>query len=271
MLTFVAISYLGIFGGPPPASGAEGFESASFEIGENLEVRRLHDTIWVVTSPRPWSANSVVVRLEDGTVVLADTPPTTAYTNALLDWVGGELEPRSIVAINGHYHMDGSGGNTLLRERDIPVWASRNTAELLSEKGQGVLGELRRSAEGTEDEGMWDDETISEPSMTFDPKETEILRFGNQEVHLIFPGASHSTDLIVIYFPDQELLFGGCGVKAGRTLGYLGDADLDTWPAAIARLKKLPARWVIPGHGSRVDPGLLQHTLDLLEAHDAED
>ena len=109
------------------------------------------------------------------------------------------------------------------------------------------------------------------PSHTFDPSETKILQFGTQEIRLISPGASHSPDLIAMYIPDLELLFGGCGVKAGRTLGYLGDADLESWPAAIARLKELPTRWVIPGHGSRVDPGLLDHTLDLLAAHEETD
>lgn len=251
--------------------GAASAEATSFDIGENLEARQLHDAIWVVTSLRPWRANSLVVRLEDGTVVLADTPPTTAYTEALLDWVERELEPSSVVAINGHYHVDAAGGNALLLERDITVWASQHTGTLLAEKGAGVLAELRRMAEGTEDEGLWDDAVIAAPTDSFDPRETKVLRFGNQEVHLIFPGASHTPDLIVTYFPDLELLFGGCMVKAGKTMGYLGDADLETWPAAISRLQELPARWVIPGHGSRVDPGLLRYTLDLLAAHDSPD
>ena len=68
-------------------------DTTAIEIGDDLEARRLDEGIWVVTSLRPWAANSVVVRLDDGTVVLADTPPTRAYTRNLLAWVEGELDP----------------------------------------------------------------------------------------------------------------------------------------------------------------------------------
>lgn len=263
--------HLGGFDGNSPVGAAEPGEpvAAFFEIGGDLEARQLQESVWIVTSPRPWRANSVVVRLDDGTVVLADTPPTTTYTEALLEWVDRELHPRAIVAINGHYHVDAAGGNRLLRERQIPVWASRHTSELISEQGEGVLEALRRTAAGTDDEGMWDGEVATGPTVTFDPGDGKVLRFGDQEVHLIFPGASHTRDLIVTWFPDLELLFGGCMVKAGSTMGYLGAADLESWPEAIARLQELPARWVVPGHGSRIDPGLLQHTLDLLAVHDS--
>jgi hypothetical protein len=37
------------------------------------------------------------------------------------------------------------------------------------------------------------------------------------------------------------------------------------WPVAIRRLEQYPVNVVVPGHGKRLDPGLIQHTLYLLE------
>ena len=91
------------------------------------------------------------------------------------------------------------------------------------------------------------------------------LPFGSEETYeLLHPGPSHTPDSLAVYFPDRKLLFAGCVVKGGDTLGYLGDADLESWPGVIRELMELDLKMVIPGHGDRVDPGLLQNTLDLL-------
>jgi hypothetical protein len=65
------------------------------------------------------------------------------------------------------------------------------------------------------------------------------------------------------------LLFGGCAVRPAGTssLGNVADADLESWPRAIERVK---TRYggativVVPGHGPPAGPELLDHTLSLL-------
>jgi hypothetical protein len=37
------------------------------------------------------------------------------------------------------------------------------------------------------------------------------------------------------------------------------------WPQAIRKLEQFPVDVIVPGHGERLDVGLIQHTLDLLE------
>jgi hypothetical protein len=60
-------------------------------------------------------------------------------------------------------------------------------------------------------------------------------------------------------------------ILSGDKVGNLADADLDAWPKAVRVLAKLPAMVVIPGHGDRLDPRLLQNTLDVLaRAKDGE-
>ena len=60
------------------------------------------------------------------------------------------------------------------------------------------------------------------------------------------------------------MLFGGCLILAGERVGNRADADLEGWPRAIEALRELEVDYVVPGHGERSDPGLLEHSLGLL-------
>ena len=73
-------------------------------------------------------------------------------------------------------------------------------------------------------------------------------------------------DKVVVYFPARKLLFGSCMVIGMDQLGNTADADLASWPEAIKKLQAFPVDVIVPGHGERLGPDLLQHTLDLLAA-----
>jgi metallo-beta-lactamase class B len=103
------------------------------------------------------------------------------------------------------------------------------------------------------------------PDHTFPIAQGLVLTFGSEQVHVIYPGPSQAPDKVAIYFPSRQILYGGCMVLAGEKPGNIADADLTTWPQAIRALTKLRVSVVIPGHGDRLDPGLLQHTIDVLE------
>jgi glyoxylase-like metal-dependent hydrolase (beta-lactamase superfamily II) len=102
------------------------------------------------------------------------------------------------------------------------------------------------------------------PREIFPEREGLTLRFGAEEVRLIYPGHAHAPDNIVVFFPRRRLLFGGCAVVAMPRMGYLGVADVEAWPSALERMRALRPRIVVPGHGDRTDPALIDHTLELL-------
>jgi len=86
----------------------------------------------------------------------------------------------------------------------------------------------------------------------------------------LFPGPGHTSDNIVIAFPDRDVVFGGCLVKSADAvdLGFTGDADLAAWPDSIRRLaKRYPTMKVVPGHGPVAHGAAgYRRTLDLLTA-----
>ena len=89
-------------------------------------------------------------------------------------------------------------------------------------------------------------------------------------VEVFYPGAAHAPDNIVVWLPAAQILVGGCMVKAAdaKSLGYIGDADLVSWPDALDRVtgRYGPAKIVVPGHGDIADVGLIKHTKALLVA-----
>lgn len=247
-----------------PVPGASLDAADAVQIVAGLSAVRLTEDAWVVTSDAPWSANVLVVRMADGTVVLADTPPNEKWTLALLDWIDRRFTPLAVVAVNSHFHLDAMGGNRVLLERRIPVWGSALTRELVRTKAPGMLAELRRSVAGTDDDGLFDQTELLPPDHTVPDGESKTLEFGAQEVVILDPGPAHAPDNVVVWFPDQRILFGGCMVKSSDSAGYLGDASLDHWPLALDRLQALDATWVVPGHGQRFDPGILSLTKEVV-------
>lgn len=79
-------------------------------------------------------------------------------------------------------------------------------------------------------------------------------------------GATHSPDHISVFFPERGVLYGGCAVRHGDSLGNVREAkDYASWHAAMLRLQSYRPRIVVPGHEAGYDPALLANTVRLLE------
>lgn len=103
------------------------------------------------------------------------------------------------------------------------------------------------------------------PDRIFPIQEGLTLSFGGEGVRVLFPGPSQAPDKVVVHFPARKLLYGSCMILAGDRPGNTTEADLRLWPEAVRKLQHLEVDVVVPGHGERWDPGLIQHTLDLLQ------
>ena len=82
-------------------------------------------------------------------------------------------------------------------------------------------------------------------------------------------GAAHTVDNIVVWIPDEKILFGGCMIKElkANNLGNIVDADIDAWPKTLKTVRSefSMAKIVIPGHGLYGGIELIDHTIDLLK------
>jgi metallo-beta-lactamase class B len=53
-------------------------------------------------------------------------------------------------------------------------------------------------------------------------------------------------------------------ILAGDSVGNTADADMTEWPKSIEKLRQFKIDLLIPGHGNRMDPQLINHTLEVL-------
>jgi hypothetical protein len=238
------------------------------DLAPDLYLRQIGDGAYVIVHIFPWPANSLLVEMDDGTLVLAGSPYTPAAMQTVLAWAGRQFGPRQVVAINTGYHVDNLGGNEALLQAGIPVYGSDLTVSLLRERGE-ILRQVTLKLIGDPGSPFYQAHAglkFLPPDHVFPVRDGLRLTFGSDEVQVFYPGPSQAPDKVVVYFPGRRLLFGSCMILGGDKPGNTADADLTQWPVSVRKLTQFPADVVVPGHGDRLDPGLIQHTLDVLAA-----
>lgn len=240
-------------------------------LAPGLALHRIGDGAYVVAHRFPFLCNSLLVEMADGTLVLAGTPCTPEATRRVLEWTRERWGERRVVAINNGYHVDNLGGNRALLDAGVPVYGCDLTVRLLEERAettrQVVLGFIadKDSPEYRTHATM----PFCAPDHVFPAAEGLTLLFGGEEVRAIHPGPTQAPDKLLVYFPARRLLYGGCAVLAGSRAGNTAEADIRHWAEAIRGLESLPLDVVVPAHGERLDPGLLRHTVEVLERHES--
>jgi metallo-beta-lactamase class B len=236
------------------------------DLSNELYLRQIGDGAFVITNTYPWSANSLLVEMSDGTIVFAGMPYTPETTHLLLEWVKKRFGGSRMIAIDTGYHVDNMGGNQAFLDAGIPVYGSDMTANLILERGEqnrqtmlAAIGDPQSPAYQAEMKMKY-----LPPDHIFPIGQGLTLTFGGEKVQVIYPGPSQAPDKVAVYFRDRKLLFGSCMIVGLDKLGNTADADMKNWPTAIRKLQQYSVDVVVPGHGDRLDPGLIQHTLDLI-------
>ena len=220
-----------------------------------LKVTPLNDNILVHTTYGVYQNNSVpsnglIIKTNDGIVLVDsgwDSDGNTDNTRQLLQWVADNLRQPVRLCIVTHAHEDRVGGIAELRKAGVRVISTPLTAQKSVKLGYEAP------------------EAILPNDTTF--------TIGQEPIRCYFPGEGHTSDNIVVWLPNQQILHGGCFVKsvAAFGMGNIADANLKEWANSIRRVKSQfgTAKIVVPGHEEWSDPKSLDHTLRLLEKHAA--
>lgn len=227
-------------------SGLLHSQSAKINISPDLNLKPLTERLWIHTStidiPKwgPVPANGLAHIIDDH-LLIVDTPWNGRQTADLVSWFKRNYIISDVSVIICHYHQDNLGGLEWIQQMDYNSYSIERTREICREKGLPV------------------------PEIPV--AENGILSFNQSIVEVFFPGPGHTDDSIAVYFPEEQVLYGGCSVKAlsNKTLGNTADADLVNWPESLQRLKRVfsEARIVVPGHGREGSLDLIDHSINL--------
>jgi glyoxylase-like metal-dependent hydrolase (beta-lactamase superfamily II) len=216
-------------------------------IRDDLEVERLADGVWLHTSYEELEdygrvpANGLVV-VSNGEAAFVDTPWTDDQTRALAGWVEERLQARLTTVIPTHSHADCMGGLAAAHDLGARSFSGARTAEIARRDGLPL------------------------PQETFEGDRD--ITVGSRVLEARFVGPGHTVDTIVVWLPDDKILFGGDLVRSAsaRSLGFTQEADRERWPDSLTALQRAygEAIVIVPGHGRPGGWELLSHTRELL-------
>jgi metallo-beta-lactamase class B len=210
-------------------------------------ISQLQANFYIVTTfkpidGKPFPSNSMYV-VTDGGVLLIDTPWNENEVLPLLDSIWKRHGQKVVLCVVTHAHADKTAGLDILKKIGIPTYSSLQTHAFALEK--------------------------SEKQAAFCFLKDTTFQIGHLILQTYYPGEGHTKDNLVIWFPAQKVLYGGCLVKSveANSLGNIADANLDAWPVTIKNLaRKFPdAAYIIPGHQDWHSTDALTHTLKLLK------
>lgn len=178
----------------------------------------------------------------DNEAIIFDTPTNDKNSEELINWIKETLKCKINAIIPGHFHEDCVGGLKAFDKNNIPSYANYKTIELAKENNVNV------------------------PKNSF--KDSLTIKVGDEIVTAKFFGEGHTKDIIVGYFPSENVMFGGCLIKEiNASKGYLGDANVAAWSSTVEKVKnEYPnVKIVVPGHGEYGDKKLLDYTINLFK------
>ncbi|GLU56402.1 beta-lactamase [Dyadobacter frigoris] len=183
--------------------------------------------------------NGLIVRDKNETIIF-DTPINDKISEELIKWIKETLHCKINAVVPTHFHDDSAGGLKAFDDHGIPSYAYFKTIELTKENNFVV------------------------PKNSF--ADSLVLKVGDQQTITKFFGEGHTRDNVVGYFPAEDILFGGCLIRAANAgKGYVDDANVADWSGTVEKVKKRypNVKIVVPGHGDYGNTELLDHTINL--------
>ena len=218
----------------------------SFGGKTQLDFTKISDSSYIFTTYQTYKGARIsshgLLKATSKGVVMIDTPWDTTQFQPLLDSVKLKFNQSVVFVLSTHWHEDRTAGLDYYKKKGIATYSTYATKNLCKEHH------------------------FPEAQFTFEGD--TIFHIGNTVFETFYPGAGHSSDNIVVYFPADRLLVGGCFVKSTEAtdLGNLSDANIGMWRVSAKTLiKKYPkVKTVIPGH-QKIATGKksLKHTLSL--------
>ncbi|HWJ26592.1 MAG TPA: BlaB/IND/MUS family subclass B1 metallo-beta-lactamase [Flavisolibacter sp.] len=210
-----------------------------------LKISHLTGDFYIYTTYNVFNGNQVPANgmylLTDQGAVLFDTPWDITQFQPLLDSIKAKHQQHVVLCISTHFHEDRTGGLEYYKQQGIKTYTTRQTDELSNKRG------MKRA------EFLMNKDTM--------------FNIGQYSFQTYYPGKGHAPDNIVIWFPKEKILYGGCLIKSveDNNMGNLSDASVKDYPTTIKNVQRKckNPQYIITGHNDWTDIRSLEHTLQM--------
>lgn len=258
------------------------FAQGEVRESDSHRFEEIAEGVWFATGTGSvYTMSNALVLVGDKDTLLVDSHVTAAASRALIDSLGVLTDKPVRYLVNSHYHFDHAHGNQSFPENVEIIGHEYTRMKLNGELGNvleevtfksfsdpvpGTVRSLERQAadagSGPRREQLLQQakvqrdymEAIKEivptpPNITLEEKMTlfQSIEGGDREIRLHHFGRAHTGGDVMVFLPDEKIVFTGDMMLPG--LAYMGDGHVDEWPATLDGLKTLDFDTWLPGHG----------------------
>lgn len=191
-----------------------------------------------------YAANALYMITSKGIVVF-DTPWDQGVNQKFKNELTNRHSLPIIANIATHSHADRAGGLAFFKKIGAETYTSEATDSIL--------------------------EKTNKPRAEYTFRNDTIFHIGDKAFEVFYPGKGHTSDNLIVWFPEEQVLLGGCIIKDGKAkgLGNMEEAYPDEWGQSLQQiLEKFPKpKLIIAGHDDWHPQNGIQHTLNLLKSY----
>jgi glyoxylase-like metal-dependent hydrolase (beta-lactamase superfamily II) len=176
-------------------------------------------------------------------VVVIDALGSPELARRLLSEIAKVTKKPIHTVVLTHYHADHIYGLQVFKDLGARIVAHGAAREYLTSDTARLRLESSRQE-------LWpwvDEKTRLVPADEW-LTGSKMLTVGGVRFDIQPVGPSHTAEDLVVYLPQQKVLFAGDLVFRNR-IPFVGQADSRHWIEAMQSLLKFDTRWVVPGHG----------------------
>jgi len=237
----------------------------------NPKVHRLAENVLAITglyhSAGPLAGVGAGIIFTPKSVIFIDSGMTIDSAEYLWNVARRKIKGNEdLYLILTHHHSDHVFGMRVMKDKGAQIIAHKIVSEELK-NDNGRYKQFIISMDGIskkEGDRIYGSVVLSIPDKTID--KDLVLNVDGEKLHiLVTPG--HTTDSLVIYHPHSETLFAGDTIYEGMSPNtrFGGPKEWMLWIAQLERLKKLPLKTIVPGHGGLCTKKEIDRNIKYLE------
>jgi cyclase len=213
------------------------------------ELHEVADRVFAYIQPDgSWYINNTGFVVGERSVISIDACSTERRTRAYLDRIATVTTRPVTTLINTHHHGDHTYGNSVFG--NVTIIAQERCREAII--AAGLPGNT-----GIWEPVDWGELRLAPPTVTF----TDRLRLWSdaRPVEVSYVGqAAHTSNDSLVWLPEQEVLFCGDLLFNGGTPFVLMGSVTGAIEALTSVVAPIPARTIVPGHGSPCGVDLIE-------------
>ncbi|XOV79612.1 MAG: MBL fold metallo-hydrolase [Aestuariibacter sp.] len=189
-----------------------------------------------------WNSNSHFVVTDDGVLVF-DTGSSEAIGREILKAIESVTEQPVRWVINSHSHADHWLGNSVFADAGANILSTSEAVVVMAKEGHDVASLFTQATAGHAVT-----EKISIPQTFLEPQ--KVRRFGSTEVEFILSNDGHSPGDVLMWLPQQKVIFGGDVLSSDWLPIMTPRGRLPELIATLELVRGLEPEYVLTGHGS---------------------